>query len=366
MITFVTFHVDLAVDSLSSDTPLDSSQLLEYREILSLMLRSVSLFHHDAHQVVLTDETSVFIDLPSNIELQRYAVDSSNVMLSRLYAQLEFLKMHDFKSNIIFLDTDILVNSNLEKALSWSEFDIALTLRNDAKGMPVNGGIIFASNQYPSLVLDFFQSFYQKYVDHFYMQSQWWGDQKALVDLLTNSGEEKLSLGNKKVDNIRLLLLPCETYNYSPNFEKCDDIYGSDLNKKVIHFKGKRKQFMKPFWNICMEYKIADPTDQIRILLSHMERLQLSRQSLKSDFQVLKNQHKSLKRKFQNLEAALVKEQKDKEATSQELYMTLLQKHQKLEEDFVNLETQYTKLVQNPFASIILSLKNWLQRWQLS
>ena len=39
-----------------------------------------------------------------------------------------------------FLDTDILINENLDAALNWTEFDIALTLRDDPKGMPINGG----------------------------------------------------------------------------------------------------------------------------------------------------------------------------------------------------------------------------------
>ncbi|MGB3298463.1 MAG: hypothetical protein WBA76_09350 [Phormidesmis sp.] len=307
MITFVTFHIDLTGESAPPDMPETSSQLLGqgelgYGEMMSLMFQSVSVFHADARQVILTDQGSVFTHLPESVEIWRYEIDASNVMLSRSYAQLEFLKAHDFKSNVVFLDTDILLNGSLDLSLSWADFDVALTLRDDPKGMPINGGVMFVSKRRPQAAIIFFEAFYQRYIDSFLDQAQWWGDQKALVDIATHSGRDSLQIGEKKVGETLLYLLPCDSYNYSPDFKEEADIYGVSSHHKVMHFKGSRKQFMKPFWKSCISYKLHPESVQINVLQSQLNRMQSARQTLKKEREEAIRKYQTLLKKQNILE----------------------------------------------------------------
>ena len=66
------------------------------------MFQSVTAFHPDARKVLLTNQGAMFADLPSGVEVQYYDIDTSNIMLSRSYAQLAFLQAHDFRSHVIF------------------------------------------------------------------------------------------------------------------------------------------------------------------------------------------------------------------------------------------------------------------------
>jgi hypothetical protein len=340
MITFVSFHVDLEGEALSPDTPLNSPQPLEYRELLMLMLKSASVFHADVRKVILTDTKSVFSDLPSDVEVQRYQIDANHMMLSRLYTQMEFLKAHDFKSNVVFLDTDILVNTNLETSLDWHEFDIAVTIRDDPKGMPVNGGVIFVSNRHPHRAIDFFKSFYQKYTHSFWDQSQWWGDQKALADILTRSGQEPVSLGMRQIGDISFQLLPCDTYNCSPTFEEELDVYGADLNRKIIHFKGNRKRFMKPFWDNCLSHQLCDRDLQVSTLQHQINRLQLARQTIKKKAEAERTHYLSLLKQKKLLD----------------------KRYAKLKKQYSHLKIRYQQMKENPFRLLLLVFKNGLSK----
>lgn len=346
MITFVTFHIDLTGESAPPDMPETSSQLLGqgalgYGEIMSLMFQSVSVFHADARKVILTDQGSVFTHLPKSVEIWRYEIDSSNVMLSRSYAQLAFLKTHDFKSSVVFLDTDILLNGSLDLSIDWAEFDVALTLRDDPKGMPINGGVMFVSKRRPQAAIDFFEAFYQRYIDSFLDQAQWWGDQKALVDISTHSGEDSLRLGEKKVGETLLYFLPCDIYNYSPDFEEEIDIYGANLRHKVMHFKGSRKQFMKPFWESCISYKLHPESVQVNTLQNQLNRLQSARQTLKKEREGAVSKYRALLEKQNTLE----------------------KQNASLKSKDTSLEKLHKKTMEKPFG--LTSMRKWLSQ-QLS
>ena len=49
------------------------------------------------------------------------------------------------------------------------------------------------------------------------------------------------------VDGCRVLLLPCDTYNFSPE-NKYKEICSALSEKVVLHFKGERKRLMPHFW----------------------------------------------------------------------------------------------------------------------
>jgi len=265
----------------------------------------------------------MFADLPTGVEVQYYDIDTSNIMLSRSYAQLAFLQAHDFRSHVIFLDTDILINENLDAALNWTEFDIALTLRDDPKGMPINGGVMLISQRSPQTAINFFKNFYQRYVDAFSDEAQWWGDQKALVDVLTQSGQSLLGLGEQTIGDMRLLLLPCATHNYSPDFAQELDMYGAGAGKKVIHFKGARKQYMQPFWESCIVPKFCPPAEQFDRLEQQLISLQAARTELN---QAIAQSHRK--------------------------YLALNHKYSALEKQHQDLRTKHQAIVARPFQFV--------------
>ena len=305
MITFVTFHVDPQQASLSPDTPYDlakrANYSAEYREMLSLMFQSVSFFHQNARKVILTDRHTQFDSLPKEVEIYRYEMAANDVMLSRTKAQVAFIETHDFASNVMFLDSDILINDSLETALNWAEFDIALTIREDPLGMPINGGALFVSNRRPQVAIAFLQSFYQKYIDRYLNESQWWGDQKALADLL-NDKADPVVLGSRSVGEALVQLVSCDIYNYSPNFKSAIDVYGSGVGRKVVHFKGDRKQFMQSFWEQCICARLLEPEVQFSTFQHQLDCLQKDRARLQAELSTEQKERHRLKEKYRDLE----------------------------------------------------------------
>ena len=306
MITFVTFHVDPQQASLSPETPYDlakrANYSAEYREMLSLMFQSVSFFHLDARKVILTDRHTQFDNLPEDIEIYRYEMAANDVMLSRTKAQVAFIETHDFASNVMFLDSDILINDSLEAALNWAEFDIALTIREDPLGMPINGGALFVSSRRPQVAIAFLQSFYQTYIEHYLNESQWWGDQKALADLL-NDKADPVVLGSRSVGEALVQLVSCDVYNYSPDFKSAIDVYGAGVGRKVVHFKGDRKQFMRSFWEQCICTRLLQPEVQFNAFQHQLDSLQKDRARLQAALDTEQKARHRLKKGYRDLQA---------------------------------------------------------------
>lgn len=343
MIAFVTFHVDPKQASLSPDTPFDLAKRAkcsaEYREMISLMFQSVSFFHPDARKVILTDCHTEFHDLSEGIEIHRYEIDVNDVMLSRTKAQVAFIEAHDFESHVMFLDSDILINDSLEETLSWAEFDIALTIREDPLGMPINGGAMFVSNRRPQVAIAFLQTFYKTYVERYLDESQWWGDQRALADLLKDK-EDPVTLGSRSVGKALVQLIPCDIYNYSPNFKQAMDVYGSGADKKVVHFKGDRKQFMRSFWEQCICTRSLHSTALFNTLQHQLDCLQKDRTHLQTALEAEQKERHRLKKKYRDLQA----------------------KHRTLEEKNTALRERHKNFVEHPFRSVLKAIRNRYRR----
>ncbi|MBW4644611.1 MAG: hypothetical protein KME23_16750, partial [Goleter apudmare HA4340-LM2] len=278
MITFVTFHADILAEEIEKNTPLDRDNFYDYQQTINLMFKSVDKFHSKCKKVILTNLETNLSFLAGDIQVQRHPVNSREIMLSRLVSQLHFLQSHDFSSDVVLLDSDILINDNLE-SLFIQEFDVALTVRADQE-MPINGGIIYVSQKNPVSVINFFQKLYSLYTEKYQQKSQWWGDQYALADAIGYKASSKLEPGNIEIDGVNILLLPCEIYNFSPNYESDLDV--CELKEqKVLHFKGLRKQYMSVYWeNYLALYGLQDwqkknAIFQQQILALHTDRLKL-------------------------------------------------------------------------------------------
>ncbi|BAY81010.1 hypothetical protein NIES267_04750 [Calothrix parasitica NIES-267] len=293
MITFVTFHVDIAKSDIEQDTPLDSDNFYNYQKTLELMFSSVSKFHHDFNKVILTDLDTDFSFLPADIHIQRYAVDSREIMFSRLSSQLSFLESHDFDSDIIFLDSDILINQNLEP-LFKQNFDIALTIRVNQE-MPINGGIIYISKNNRESANKFFNNIYDSYINNYKNNFQWWGDQYALADVIGWTKGDKLEPDLIEVDGIKILLLACDIYNFSPDYESDLDVCELK-DKKILHFKGPRKKYMDLYWQYYLSEQ--DPLDwqkKYNLLLKRFEASQADRLDMKAQIHQLNQDNSYLR-----------------------------------------------------------------------
>jgi len=240
---FVTFHVALGLDE--AVHPNATLRHEEYLSMIDMMFASARLFHPVAKATVLTDMRTNLDGVAKEVNLVRLDIDCNKLMLERTNAQLRHVLNSSFTSPIVILDSDILLNDSLSPIFK-NEFDVAVTWRAN-ESMPINGGILMLNNIRPEITKRFFDRFAKVYREKYADKAAWFGDQFALRDCvgmsLANLAEKKMV----EVDGCRILLLPCDVYNFSPENqykEICSDLSG----KTVLHFKGERKRLMSPFW----------------------------------------------------------------------------------------------------------------------
>lgn len=162
---------------------------------------------------------------------------------------------------------------------------MGLTIR-DFPEMPINGGVIYVNKSYPEQAKLFFSKLLNSYQKKYLDKSQWWGDQYAIADVVKYENLANKKSGLLEVDNIKILLLECQMYNFSPDYEFEVDIFTTHPSK-VIHFKGERKKYMATYWN----YNFANfSNEQLKDVI---KQLQDNRCQLLNDISQL-NQKKSI------------------------------------------------------------------------
>lgn len=135
-------------------------------------------------------------------------------------------------ANVICLDTDIYVQTDLSKVFAFG-FDVALTWRQGpiydttdvkreidlAKVMPYNNGVMFSRN--PA----FWRECYRVISEVEDRQVQnWYGDQWTTA---------------RVAPSFNVLKLHCDNFNYTPKREE-EDV----STRLAVHYKGERKQWM--------------------------------------------------------------------------------------------------------------------------
>jgi hypothetical protein len=267
---FVTFHVD--VSTLSSVDPVHPNANLQHDEYLSmidLMFRSARLFHREATFTMLTNSTARFAKISESFVRIDSDVRPEHIMLDRMRAQTEFAQSYDFSRPVILLDTDIIINRQLDELLA-QDFDVGLTWRDEK--MPINGGVIILNNRRPDAVRQFLTQVYKIYTELYAEQGKWFGDQLALHKYLNLNIQDMKNCPTVEVDGVRILFLPCETYNFSPEND-ITSIQTGLQDKLLLHFKGPRKLLMKLFWD-------ADLLPKTRLSLVDRVRSWLARRKI--------------------------------------------------------------------------------------
>lgn len=244
--SFVSFHADRPV-GVAGAHPNANLDAAGYRRMLDQLFRSVRLSHHDAQCVLLTDAATSLRGIRGPVQRVDGRVDHGALMLSRSLAQDAFVGRHDFSRPLVLLDSDILLNGSLEPLFA-EDFDVGVTWR-PIKNMPLNGGLIVLNNRRPAVSRAFFAEFVRTYRERFAADGNaaWYGDQLALQECVgldcTQLAQQELVVKN----GCRIRLLPCDTYNFSPE-NRFEAIAGGLPDKLVLHFKGQRKRLMEPFW----------------------------------------------------------------------------------------------------------------------
>lgn len=241
---FVTFHSDKP-PNLQDVHPVVKAGTISYPRMIDMLFRSIRLFHPQSTCTVLTDSQTSLKLVSRPFKRVNSNLDHSALMLSRSQAQLRHVQDSDFLQPLILIDSDILINSSLSHIFE-QDFDIAVTWRASFR-MPINGGLLILNNKRPNKTKYFFQNFIDIYEKRYAEQASWYGDQLALRDCI---GLHHKYMAHEKiieVNGCRILLLSCETHNFSPN--NCYEDINHPLNEKcILHFKGARKRLMATFF----------------------------------------------------------------------------------------------------------------------
>jgi hypothetical protein len=246
---FVTFHSDRPAHAEISHPNVDE-KTVSYSRMIDLLFRSAHLFHSQIRCTVLTDKKSSIKGITSEFQRVESDIDHSALMLSRTIAQMDYLEKNAFDKPIIFIDSDILVNAPLTELFEL-DFDVALTWRISFK-MPINGGLLILNNRRPEVAKRFFRKFCDIYRQNYADRSAWYGDQLALRDAIGMHYKDMADGLIVGIDGCKVLLLSCDTYNFSPHNEY--QAINSDLrDKAILHFKGQRKRLMAPFFNVWLK-----------------------------------------------------------------------------------------------------------------
>jgi hypothetical protein len=252
MVIFATFYIDPSQDA--SEYISRNNFLLDdrnkYLHMIDMLFRSASLFHPNCKKVILTDLKTDLSQVAPDVAIYRTSINPHEVMLGRLISQLDYIEKEDCCSDLLFLDSDILVNANLDIIFSH-DFHVGLTYRIDHE-MPINGGVIFISKRHKQQAMEFLGRVLQIYREKYMAYDKWWGDQYALIEAvghknLTSNISGSSSLEFITVNDVKIILFPCEIYNFSP--ENTFLSIAKELkSKEIIHFKGHRKRLIDIYW----------------------------------------------------------------------------------------------------------------------
>ena len=242
MITFVTFYIDVTAQTMDNIHRTTSTiTVTEPQEYIQTMFASARHFHPGCRQVILSDRHTAFPPRP-DIEIIRCDLDAENPMMSRSIAWLDYIRK--VEGHTIFLDSDILINGDLSQVFD-NDFAIALTYRDEDK-WPINAGINFAHGRHLDVAARFYARWLESFRTHHHGSSVWGGDQDVLREMFAAVDFARGDTFCQELDGIKVMFIPCSIYNFSTSYQ-CE-MDGHYPEKKVLHFKGRRKPNLFPYW----------------------------------------------------------------------------------------------------------------------
>lgn len=242
-LAFVTFYMDVTDQTMASIHQTTSTiTVTEPHRYIQTMFASARLFHPDCRAVILSDRATAFPPQP-DIEVIRYDLDRRQPMLSRSIAWLDYLRSAD--GHTVFLDSDLLINGDLAHVFAPG-FAVALTYRDGDQKWPINAGINFAHGDHLGEAVDFHQFWLDEFRRGHGESGVWGGDQDTLREIFSEVDFAREDSFTWRLGALAIRFLPCARYNFSTR--RADEMDGYYPDAKALHFKGKRKPFMLPYW----------------------------------------------------------------------------------------------------------------------
>lgn len=183
------------------------------------------------------------------------------IMLANLEAQARAMYETPEDQLVAFLDTDVLLTQPIEPALPDREFDLAPTWRDHAlvgqdgekitavaSVMPYNYGVILARGGFTAT--ECFLWLRERVRRMSAELQKWYGNQVALSTLVGAPPKTGFTFEVRQIpwtptdrgNAVRVVKLPCDMWNYTPQAE------GEDTSSRVaLHFKGGKRSLMKPY-----------------------------------------------------------------------------------------------------------------------
>ena len=242
-ISFVTFYMEVTAGTMADIHRTTSTiTVTEPHRYIATMFASARHFHRDCRTVILSDEATPFPP-GTDSEIMRYSLDRGQPMLSRSIAWLDYLR--GAEGHIIFLDSDILINGDLSHVFA-EDFAIGLTYRDGDEKWPINVGINFAHGKNLGDAAYFHETWLNEFRAAHGDRSVWGGDQDTLRELFSAVDFARDDSFSWSLGRIDIRFLPCARYNFSTAY--AHDVDGYYPEAKVLHFKGRRKPHMFPYW----------------------------------------------------------------------------------------------------------------------
>lgn len=248
--TFVTFHQEPAQGAGQewAAHPRKESKTLvadvPASEMIYQMAQSIRCFYQRAEIVVVTDTASAYASLGPEVQLRRYDFPAAHPFRTKLLAQGRVLEEDTSGTSLVFLDPDILITQPLQAALE-DDFDIAMTVHPGGKEV-LNSGFIVVNPAGRERAARLFREG-MRLLD---------ADPKLTHQGALNAVFELNQLVADRwrggcevypVRGLRLKLLPCELYNFSP-WDSFRALVGDCRGRVILHFKGETKRLMRYYY----------------------------------------------------------------------------------------------------------------------
>lgn len=228
----------------------------EFAELAKLSIASVKKverFIVDRRIVIYTDEVSPAwaSDLaPHGSGIEVIPMQPGRpAMVANLDAHVDALMDAKRGERVLFLDADTL----LRKAFPWeTSIDLYTTWRDHVNGdremakfQPYNYGVVGAVAN--AATIEAFIWLRARILQMSPDNQNWYGNQLALASLLGQPRSEPWTARirwalSDEGSPLRVMPLPCDTWNFSPNSAD-EDVSG----KGILHMKGNRKDLMQHF-----------------------------------------------------------------------------------------------------------------------
>jgi hypothetical protein len=247
------FHVDMGTAGKLAyrDVTMDVGRF-DYIAILEAFKACVFRWHPQAIIFLVTSPGSPLVRLgDERMRVIELDLPADQPMYQRVASMCAYTHSPAFAKDTLFLDSDAFLNARFTEYLD-ADYDIAVTVRNDAGLMPVNEGVIVARAERRAAATAFFDRYLATYealladerTQSYYGDVRKWRGGQLSLNAITRTAHPYSGQRRIRIGDTRLQCLPCDPFNYS--YEYGTEVASEPLSSKVVvHLKGGRKNDLK-------------------------------------------------------------------------------------------------------------------------